>query len=49
LKPSAEDLPAGSSSERVHHDRNHFKQMLTNVQGYAWAQMGNAQKFSLPH
>jgi hypothetical protein len=36
-------------SEWVHHDRNHFKQMLTNVQSYAWQQMGNAQKFSLPH
>jgi hypothetical protein len=37
------------AGEWVHHDRNHFKQMLTNVQGYAWGQMGNAQKFSLPH
>jgi hypothetical protein len=37
------------ASEWVHHDSNHFKQMLTNVQGYAWGQMGNAQKFSLPH
>lgn len=36
-------------SEWVHHDRNHLKQMLTNVQEYAWRQMGNAQKFSLPH
>jgi hypothetical protein len=37
------------AGEWVHHDRNHFKQMLTNVQSYAWGQMGNAQKFSLPH
>ena len=36
-------------SEWVHHDRNHFKQMLTNVQRYAWQQMGTAQRFSLPH
>jgi DinB superfamily len=36
-------------SEWVHHDRNHFKQMLTNVQSYAWRQMGAAQRFSLPH
>ena len=36
-------------AEWVHHDRNHLKQMLTNVQAFAWHQMGNAQKFSLPH
>jgi len=36
-------------SEWVHHDRNHFKQVLTNVQNYAWQQMGTAQRFSLPH
>ena len=32
--------------EWVHHDRNHFKQIFTNVQAYAWPHMGNAQKFS---
>lgn len=32
--------------EWVHHDRNHLKQILTNVQTYAWPHMGNAQKFS---
>jgi hypothetical protein len=32
--------------EWVHHDRNHLKQMLSNVQAYAWPHMGNAQKFS---
>ena len=37
------------ANEWVHHDRNHFKQMLSNVQARAWQQMGNAQKFSLPH
>ena len=36
-------------NEWVHHDRNHFKQVLTNVQEYAWQRMGNAQRFSLPH
>jgi DinB superfamily len=34
--------------EWVHHDRNHLKQMLSNVQAYAWPHMGNAQKFSAP-
>jgi hypothetical protein len=34
--------------EWVHHDRNHLKQILTNVQQYAWPHMGNAQKFSRP-
>src|SRR5262245_42909864 len=34
--------------EWVHHDRNHVKQMLANVQGAAWPHMGNAQKFSAP-
>ena len=32
--------------EWVHHDRNHARQMLANVQAYAWPHMGNAQKFS---
>ena len=36
-------------AEWMHHDRNHFKQMLADVQGFAWFQMGNAQRFSLPH
>ena len=36
-------------AEWIHHDRNHFKQMLADVQGFAWGQMGNAQRFSLPH
>ena len=34
--------------EWVFHDRNHVKQMLSNVQAYAWPHMGNAQKFSTP-
>jgi len=32
--------------EWVHHDRNHLRQALANVQAYVWPQMGNAQRFS---
>lgn len=32
--------------EWVHHDRNHLRQILANVQAYAWPHMGNAQRFS---
>jgi DinB superfamily len=32
--------------EWIHHDRNHLKQILANVQAYVWPAMGNAQKFS---
>jgi hypothetical protein len=32
--------------EWVHHDRNHVKQILANVQACAWPHMGNAQGFS---
>jgi hypothetical protein len=32
--------------EWVHHDRNHLKQIFSNLQLYIWGQMGNAQKFS---
>ncbi|HUO63435.1 MAG TPA: DinB family protein [Terriglobales bacterium] len=32
--------------EWIHHDRNHIKQILGNVQAWAWPHMGNAQKFS---
>jgi DinB superfamily len=32
--------------EWVHHDRNHARQILANVQAYAWPHMGNAQKFT---
>ena len=34
--------------EWIHHDRNHIKQMMTNVQAFAWPHMGNAQRFSAP-
>jgi len=30
----------------MHHDRNHVRQALANVQAYVWPAMGNAQKFS---
>lgn len=32
--------------EWVHHDRNHFRQILENVRNYVWPFMGNAQRFS---
>src|SRR5439155_21585170 len=32
--------------EWVHHDRNHVKQIFTNVQQYVWPDMGNCQRFS---
>ena len=34
--------------EWVHHDRNHVRQILANVQSYVWPAMGNARKFSAP-
>ena len=34
--------------EWVHHDRNHLRQILVNVQAYVWPAMGNAQRFSQP-
>lgn len=34
--------------EWVHHDRNHLKQILANVQSFVWPHMGNTQKFSAP-
>jgi hypothetical protein len=32
--------------EWVHHDRNHIRQILANVQAYVWPAMGNARRFS---
>ena len=32
-------------NEWVHHDRNHLKQLLSNVQADVWPQMGAAQGF----
>jgi len=34
--------------EWVYHDRNHIRQILANVQAFAWPHMGNAQRFSAP-
>jgi hypothetical protein len=34
--------------EWIHHDANHLRQMLANVQTYTWPAMGNAQRFSAP-
>jgi hypothetical protein len=33
--------------EWVHHDRNHIRQILANVQSRVWPDMGKTQKFSL--
>jgi hypothetical protein len=33
-------------AEWVHHDRNHIRQALANVQTYVWPAMGNSQKFA---
>ena len=35
-------------AEWVHHDRNHLRQALANVQAYVWPAMGNSQRFSAP-
>ena len=32
--------------EWIHHDGNHIRQALANIQAYVWPSMGNAQKFS---
>jgi hypothetical protein len=32
--------------EWVHHDGNHLRQALANVQAYVWTDMGNAQRFT---
>jgi len=34
--------------EWLHHDRNHFRQLLANVQSYLWPWMANTQRFSAP-
>jgi len=34
--------------ESVHHDANHDRQILANVQTAVWPHMGNAQRFSQP-
>jgi hypothetical protein len=32
--------------EWVHHDGNHLRQALVNVQAYKWPHMGNARRFT---
>ena len=32
--------------EWVHHDREHLRQIMANVQGYVWHQMGGARRFT---
>ncbi len=34
--------------EWVHHDRNHVKQILSNIQAFVWPDMGATQRFSEP-
>ena len=34
--------------EWVHHDGNHLRQALANVQAYVWPHMGNTRRFSRP-
>jgi hypothetical protein len=36
----------GLLQEWVHHDRNHTKQILANVQSRVWPHMANSQKFA---
>jgi len=48
LHPLVGELTVGDLLyEWVHHDRNHLKQIMTNVQLRVWPAMGNAQRFSL--
>jgi DinB superfamily len=47
LHPKVGRLDVGELlHEWVHHDRNHLRQLLANVQAAAWAHMGNARRFS---
>jgi len=34
--------------EWIHHDANHLRQILANIQAAVWPYMGNAQRFSQP-
>lgn len=33
--------------EWVYHDRNHIKQIMSNLQAWVWPAMGNAQRFTV--
>ena len=34
--------------EWVHHDGNHLRQVLANIQAYVWPKMGNSRRFYSP-
>ena len=34
--------------EWIHHDANHLRQLLANIQAYTWPNMGSAQRFNSP-
>ena len=34
--------------EWIHHDANHLRQVLANIQAYTWPSMGTAPRFSAP-
>lgn len=45
--PKVGDLSIGDViHEWVHHDRNHLRQLLANIQAYVWPHMGAARRFS---
>jgi hypothetical protein len=49
LHPKVGHLRVGDLlHEWVHHDRNHLRQLLANIQAAAWPHMGNARRFSAP-
>jgi hypothetical protein len=49
LHPKVGRLSVGDLlHEWVHHDRNHLRQLLANIQAAAWPHMGNARRFSAP-
>jgi hypothetical protein len=44
--PDVGRLTAGDLiGEWVHHDREHLRQIMANVQAYVWPQLGGAQRF----
>ena len=47
LHPKVGSLTVGDIlHEWVHHDGNHLRQALANVQAYMWPHMGNARRFT---
>jgi hypothetical protein len=46
LHPQVGPLTIGDLlGEWVHHDREHLRQIMANVQAYVWPQLGGAQQF----